>query len=147
MAVKDGLPATDFSRMNREYIKAVAAESGGGGSGLPEITAQDEGKVLTVDTGEAVWGTVNNPFFVVNQNPENGDLDKTWQEVHDASSAGKFIVVFTDSSDEENTALQTGFISSVEYSTVGGYSAYLFSGDMSTEYTAATANDYLVQGE
>lgn len=29
--VKDGLPATDFSRMNREYIKAVVEESGGGG--------------------------------------------------------------------------------------------------------------------
>lgn len=31
--VKDGLPATDFSRMNREYIKAVVEESGGGGGG------------------------------------------------------------------------------------------------------------------
>lgn len=30
--VKDGLPATDFSRMNREYIKAVVEEAGGGGS-------------------------------------------------------------------------------------------------------------------
>lgn len=29
--VKDGLPATDFSRMNREYIKAVVEEAGGGG--------------------------------------------------------------------------------------------------------------------
>lgn len=31
MAVKDGLPSTDFSRMNREYIKAVAE----GGSSDP----------------------------------------------------------------------------------------------------------------
>ena len=31
--VKDGLPATDFSRMNREYIKAVVEEAGGGGGG------------------------------------------------------------------------------------------------------------------
>ena len=30
--VKDGLPATDFSRMNREYIKAVVEEAGGGSS-------------------------------------------------------------------------------------------------------------------
>lgn len=29
--VKDGLPATDFSRMNRDYIKAVVEEAGGGG--------------------------------------------------------------------------------------------------------------------
>lgn len=33
MAVKDGLPSTDFSRMNREYIKAVADEAAGGGGG------------------------------------------------------------------------------------------------------------------
>ena len=31
--VKDGLPATDFSRMNREYIKAVAENAAGGGGG------------------------------------------------------------------------------------------------------------------
>lgn len=39
--VKDGLPATDFSRMNREYIKAVVEESGGGGSSdfsIAEVT-------------------------------------------------------------------------------------------------------------
>lgn len=51
MAVKDGLPATDLSRMNREYIKAVAAESGGGGSGLPEVSGADNGDVLTVVEG------------------------------------------------------------------------------------------------
>ena len=56
MAVKDGLPATDFSRMNREYIKAVA-EGGSGGGGLPEITEADEGKFLGVVSGEAAWAT------------------------------------------------------------------------------------------
>ena len=38
MAVKDGLPSTDFSRMNREYIKAVADEAAGGGGRVFPIT-------------------------------------------------------------------------------------------------------------
>lgn len=38
--VKDGLPATDFSRMNREYIKAVVEEAGGGGGGVTFETVE-----------------------------------------------------------------------------------------------------------
>lgn len=56
MSVKDGLPSTDFSRMNREWVKAVAGGGSGGGGGLPDITPEDEGKVLTVENGEAAWG-------------------------------------------------------------------------------------------
>ena len=41
MAVKDGLPATDFSRMNREWVKAVA-EGGSGGSDLLVVTITEE---------------------------------------------------------------------------------------------------------
>lgn len=43
MAVKDGLPSTDFSRMNREYIKAVA--EGGSSDPYPNydvVIATDE---------------------------------------------------------------------------------------------------------
>ena len=55
MAVKDGLPSTDFSRMNREYIKAVAGE--GGGTGLPAVTEADNGKILGVVNG--AWGAMD----------------------------------------------------------------------------------------
>ena len=65
MAVKDGLPATDFSRQNREWVKAVAGGGSGGGGGLPEITAADEGKVLTVENGEAAWATDPYPGYDV----------------------------------------------------------------------------------
>ena len=56
MAIPDGKPATDFSAMNREWVRAVAAEAAES-VGLPEITEADEGKVLTVESGEAAWAT------------------------------------------------------------------------------------------
>lgn len=58
MAVKDGLPSTDFSRMNREWVKAVA-DGGSGGVGLPAVTAVDNGKILGVVNGE--WGAMDAP--------------------------------------------------------------------------------------
>ena len=56
MAVKDGLPATDFSRMNREWVKAVA-DGGSAGSGLPPVTEADNGKILGVVNG--AWGAMD----------------------------------------------------------------------------------------
>lgn len=49
MAVKDGLPATDFSRMNRKYIEAVVEEAGGGGGGGGGGTARVELTVTMQD--------------------------------------------------------------------------------------------------
>lgn len=54
MAVKDGLPSTDFSRMNREWVKSVATE---GGVGLPSVTEADNGKILGVVNG--AWGAMD----------------------------------------------------------------------------------------
>ena len=76
MAVKDGLPSTDFSRMNREYIKAVA-ESGSEGGGLPEITEADEGKVLGVENSEAAWVEDNVKYdleIIFHKNPNTGTI-------------------------------------------------------------------------
>ena len=64
MAVKDGLPATDFSRMNREYIKAVAEGGSGGGGGSGE-------------------------FYIINENQSTHALDKTFIEIYNAYIAGK----------------------------------------------------------
>ena len=51
MAVPDGKPATSFNAMDREWVRAVAKEAGG----LPEVSASDNGDVLTVVSGE--WAT------------------------------------------------------------------------------------------
>ena len=48
MAVKDGLPATDFSRMNREWVKAVAGGGGGGGNVPAPDPEEDYGKIIIV---------------------------------------------------------------------------------------------------
>lgn len=96
MAVKDGLPSTDFSRMNREWVKAVAEGSGGGGGGIPEIEESDEGKVLTVDNGEAVWDSLpESPitYVTINWVEDTGTMSMTWQEIYNAFSDGKIVCV------------------------------------------------------
>ena len=58
MAIPDGKPATDFSAMNREWVRAVAKEASEGGStGLPPVTADDNGKILGVVNG--AWGAMD----------------------------------------------------------------------------------------
>ena len=52
MAIPDGRPATDFNAMNREWVKAIAKEAASGASSLPEVSATDNGDVLTVVSGE-----------------------------------------------------------------------------------------------
>ena len=55
MAKAAGQSVPDLEPITREeYFLNQIAESGGG-SGLPTIEEGDEGKVLTVDDGEAVW--------------------------------------------------------------------------------------------
>lgn len=58
--VKDGLPATDFSRMNREYIKAVVEEAGGGGGGI----TVEELTITENDTYTAPEGKAYSPVIV-----------------------------------------------------------------------------------
>lgn len=109
MAVKDGLPATDFSRMNREWVKAVA-EGGSGGGGLPEITEADEGKFLGVVSGEAAWATAgggSSPFeivtisnLVVDESDSTvyiGTADKTAIQLIEAYQAGKILACYIPS--------------------------------------------------
>lgn len=58
MAIPDGKPATDFSAMNREWVRTVATEAAESGSiGLPPVTADDNGKILGVVNG--AWGAMD----------------------------------------------------------------------------------------
>ena len=53
MAVPDGKPATDFSAMNREWVRGVASETAGGGIPAPENPS--DGDVLTYDSTSDTW--------------------------------------------------------------------------------------------
>lgn len=143
MAVKDGLPSTDFSRQNREYIKAVA-EGGSGGGGLPEITEADEGKVLTVESGEAAWATAGGVGILVIHTsaiPEDPDenviLDKTWKEIYDAVSAGKPAYIFDIFSEDDNTFAYCSFVTDVSHTGL-----YTVTDTSSSMYSATEENEY-----
>lgn len=51
--VPDGLPATDLSRMNREWVKAVVDEAGGGGDITVESLTVTENDTYTAPEGKA----------------------------------------------------------------------------------------------
>lgn len=151
MAVKDGLPSTDFSRMNREYIKAVA-EGGSGGGGLPEITEADEGKVLTVESGEAAWATAGGGgggVFVVTAAPIPDDpdekfiLNKTWTEINDAMDDGEIVIIHSkiEFLDPDTTIIANDFVTSSQYDSSGP--SYLVN-CLNGVFVAATASDYPV---
>lgn len=54
-----------------EWVVYINGEGGGsGGSSLPDITAEDEGKVLAVDEGEAVWADAPSGLPEIGTNDE-----------------------------------------------------------------------------
>lgn len=111
-----------------------AVGSGGGGGSNPTIptpTAEDNGKFLGVSNGEyalANAGGSNAPLICTDT---EGTLDKTWQEVVDAS-ASRIVVVRVSNS----------FYYLIGYRSVRGYTAE-FKGSEQHFYSANSANDYL----
>ena len=52
MAVPDGKPATDFSAMDREWVRGIASEAG---CGIPAPENPNDGDVLTYDSTSNSW--------------------------------------------------------------------------------------------
>lgn len=154
MAVKDGLPSTDFSRQNREYIKELIEESGGGGGGLPEITEADEGKFLGVVSGEAAWATAGgggggSNIMVVNMTASElaFTLDKTFAEIEAAAGANVYCYVKFVDSDEESGYLEFNIApinSIIRNPTHGEHEPEFLVEAGSISYTCASENDYPV---
>ena len=81
MAKAAGQTVPDLEPITREeYFLNQIAENGGGG-GLPAITEDDEGKVLTVDEGAAVWaeggGGSSDPYIGYDWVIKHDSLDYT----------------------------------------------------------------------
>ena len=89
-------PVTRIEHLLNEIAENTSG--GGGGAGLPAVTADDNGDVLTVVEGE--WAKAapsggGSDIFVVNfTQDENGvvSADKTVEEITTATAAGKTLV-------------------------------------------------------
>ena len=76
-------------------------ESEPGMKELPEITTEDEGKILQVNNGKPSWssgGSSGGGALRVNMTVEDGDavLDKTWEEIVEAIKGGVLPYVYED---------------------------------------------------
>lgn len=121
-------------------IKALGG-GGGGGSDLPAVTSADNGDVLTVVNGSwdkaapsggggvlALNGTIDGNTIT---------LDKTWQEIHDAITAGQF--VFLRFSYDREVAVWICYgVSQPDNSC----EAWFFTGETIMTFTCVSANDY-----
>ena len=76
MAIPNGKPATDFSAMNREYIREVAKEEAASGGGIPAPQNPSNGDVLTYNSTSAKWEAANPPAAGIPApaSPSNGDV-------------------------------------------------------------------------
>lgn len=120
--------------------------------GLPSVTAEDEGKVLTVDEeGEWVAGSGGGGDIIVEYDPVTGALNMTWNEINTAVRSGKTVKIpFTEDEDTGsaiNLFASTGIVKTVrtEMSPSGQIERYVVDTD-SGEYYALSPDDYPSDG-
>ena len=105
----------------------VLIESGGeikktavsniGGDELPEITGSDDGKVLTVDDGSAVWATPAtpaSPVVVLGLDESTGAFDKTWGEILAYVTAGTLVCNITSEENISATLMIVGDVATYD---------------------------------
>lgn len=108
MAIPDGKPATDFSAMNREWVRAVAKEAaeggGGGGGGIPAPENPSDGDVLTFSSTDEAWvaAAPSESVFpiIITSEEVDGDYVYTFSpsitDIIAAKEAGKIILAKYD---------------------------------------------------
>lgn len=112
-------------------IKAL----GGGSGSLPPITASDNGKVLTANSGVWVAANPSAGGGVLVVTDTDGTLDKTWQEIHDAS----FAILVNESDEYSKDCAMFSYMN--REGRDEPYSYNVTFGDDAT-YTASSASGY-----
>ena len=105
------------------YIPLVASppigdNSGGGGSNLPDVSAADNGDVLTVVNGAWDKAAPSGGGGVLVVRDTDGTLDKTWQEIYDAMLSGGAVYVYQN----------------------GGIAVFVFAGSNGSQYHVDTSS-------
>lgn len=98
------------------FTQSVMGDSEGGGGSIPEITEDDEGKVLTVDDGEAVWADSRGVFIVTAHLDDVKDLmvlDNTWNEIYEASRT-KLVVYPMGGVDEDGVYYAFAYLATLQ---------------------------------
>lgn len=88
------------------------------GGGLPEVSAEDNGKVLTVVDG--AWapaaGGGSSGVLVVTINPLTGAFDKTWKEIKESALAiGKYEIMRDEETHYETWLLNQCIVADGDY--------------------------------
>ena len=100
-AIAEGTPTPPPLTREERYLAKIAENTGGG---LPTIEEGDDGKVLTVSSGEAVWASGGGggggvTMTIVNVTVNDQDqlvLDKNYNEIKAILDAGNLAETFWD---------------------------------------------------
>lgn len=134
------------TRLEEIILKIANAQPTG--PSVPEITAQDEGKVLTVEAGEATWATGGGGGGVFLITDTSGTLNKTYTEIYTAFIAGLVCIIHREESDEEYLSVGDYIVIGLNTSTEDEYTDYIVTttsgGTVSDRYRyiASSASDY-----
>lgn len=123
----------------KNLVTGETYQGSGGGSGLPDISAGDAGKVLAV-SNELAAEWVAAPVFIVNV--VEGTLDKTWAEIFAALSSGKIAIIPQANAEAKFAAPNIIEVATFDNEAVKGYRIHIFGWDGGSGYEAATENDY-----
>ena len=145
----DGLVACVADPQSGDTLKYDGKQwvAGAAASGLPTVSGDDNGKVLTVVEGEweaAAAGGGGSSALIVQLSGDTGTsdgytFDKTAAEVLAAISAGGIVIVhFPDSNSETS---HYSIVSEISFSQFGAY-VVTYAGGRSCEFYCDTMNDY-----
>lgn len=115
-----------------------SAGGGGGGSSLPDVTAADNGDVLTVVNG--AWDKAFGPVML-HVDDNTGIADKTWQQMYDLAVAGTPVFLIWDDYDSP-LSMNVSQIGRLDH--IWEYGCRFTTKTSEYQFYAENADDYLI---